>query len=183
MFEDERGGAAGERSLLPAAGTSAVDADLHALLAHVPAEQLLVLAVDRLLAEVPVELPGPVALDRLKTLSLSLDRLTAARLAAVRDLDSRQLYALDGAGSTRGWLRARPGGDQGQLTLARRLALRPHVDSAHRTGQLATRAVSQLCTALDTLPTELDDAVVRATLQHGIGELLRSHRGGTAPDS
>jgi hypothetical protein len=163
MFEGERG-AADDLSLLPA-------------------EQLLMLAVDRLLTQVPVELPGPVALERLKTLTTSLERLTAARLAGVRDLDCRELYALDGAGSTRGWLRAQPGGDQGQLTLARRLATRPHVDSAHRTGQLATRAVAQLCTALETIPPELDDAVVRATLQHGIGELLRAHRGGTAPDT
>jgi hypothetical protein len=152
-------------------------------LSLLPAEQLLVLAVDRLLAQEPVELPGPAALSRLKTLNTSLERLAAARLAAVRDLDRRELYALDGAGSTRGWLRAQPGGDQGQLTLARRLTLHPHVHAALAAGQLALRGAGQLCTALDKLPADLADDVVPATVQHGIGELLRAHRGGTSPDT
>ncbi len=67
---------------------------------------LLQQAVDRLLAEDAVALPGPVALARLRTVLACAEQLRAAQLSAVRDMDSRQLYALDAAGSARGWLGA-----------------------------------------------------------------------------
>ena len=81
-------------------------------------------AVELLLHEQPVDLPGPAALDRLRTLLTCAEQLKAAALHGVRDLDHRELYALDAAGSARTWLRRQPGGEDGQVTLARRLAQR-----------------------------------------------------------
>lgn len=145
--------------------------------------ELLALAVDRLQAEVPVELSGPVALERLRAVILSAERLQAVRLAAVRDVDARELYALDGSGSTRGWLRAQLGGDDGQLALARRLSKHRHVEDAHAHARIATRAAAQVCTALEAVPTEVDDAQLCAVLRDGLPGLLHQHSGGTAGGS
>lgn len=52
--------------------------------------QLLELAVDRLLAESPADLPEQVALDRARTILRCTERLAAVRLAAVGDVDRRE---------------------------------------------------------------------------------------------
>ena len=140
---------------------------------------LLAEAVDTLLREVPVDQPGPQALQRLRTVLACAERLRAAQLLAVRDLDARELYALDAAGNARTWLRRQPGGEDGQVTLARRLAQRPHVTSALTAARIGVRTASQLCTALEHVPDTLDDDVVVAVAQDGIGPLLRTATGGT----
>ena len=126
-----------------------------------------------LLGEDVVELPGPVALERLRTVLACAERLKAAALTGVRDLDLRELYALDAAGSARTWLRRQPGGEDGQVTLARRLAARPAVSQALAAAHIGLRSAGQLCTALEHVPDDLDDALVTAVLQDGIGRLLR----------
>ena len=141
--------------------------------------ELLREAVERLLAESPTDLPGPAALARLRTLLACTEQLQAVQLSAVRDLDRRQLYALDAAGSARGWLRRQPGGQDGQVTLARRLAQRPAVQAALTDARIGLRGATQLCTALEAVPTDLDDALVRAVVQDGIGRLLLEQTGGT----
>ena len=150
--------------------------------ADLPAADLLALAVERLLAESPVELPGPVALERLRTILTCTERLKAAQLHAVRDLDLRELYALDAAGSARTWLRRHPGGEDGQVTLARRLGQRPTVDAALADARIGLRTASQLCTALENVPDDLDDPLIEAVLQDGIGQLLHEQTGGTPED-
>ena len=139
-------------------------------------------AVDLLLAEAPVDLPGPAALERLRVLLACAEQLKAVQLEAVRDLDRRELYALDAAGSARGWLRRQPGGEDGQVTLARRLAQRPVVGAALTQARIGMRGEAQLCTALDDVPADLDDALVTAVLQDGIGQLLLQQTGGTPED-
>jgi hypothetical protein len=140
---------------------------------------LLQSAVEVLLGEQAGELPGPQALQRLRTVLACAERLKAAQLRAVRDMDSRQLYALDAAGSARGWLRRQPGGEDGQVTLARRLTHHPLIGAALADARIGLRSASQLCTALDSVPADLDDTLVSAVLQDGIGRLLVEQTGGT----
>ena len=139
----------------------------------------LTAAVDVLVDEDPADLSPTVALARLAGLLEARERLQAAVLVAVRDLDLRELYALDGAGSARGWLRTQPGGEDGQLVLARSLAQRPEVLSALATGRIPGRAARQLCTALNKVPSDVDDDVMTAVLVDGIGPMLTAAGGGT----
>lgn len=157
-------------------GTAGVPMD--GVLTALPGGQLLTLAVDRLLGEVPAALPEQCALDRLRTMIVCGERLQAARLAAVRDAELRQLHLLDAAGSTRGWLRSQLGGEDGQLSFARRLAVRPHVQQALAGGQVAARAAGQLCAVLDKVPTQVEEALLRGVLLDGVGGLLQTYTGG-----
>jgi hypothetical protein len=144
---------------------------------ELPAVQALGFVVDRLLAEDPVELDGTTALERASVLLVSQERLRAATLAAIRDVDRRELYALDACGTTRSWLRTQLGGDQGQLELARRLGKRPKVAAALGAGDLSGRAAGQLCGALEKVPTEVAEPVMVAVVTDGLPDLLRAHLG------
>jgi len=143
---------------------------------------LLILAVDRLLAEDPVDLPGQLALDRTRTLIQSSERLQAARLAAISDMDRRELWSLDGAGSTRGWLRTQLGGEKGQLSAARRLEQRPVVEAALAAGQVSGRGAEQLCGVLDKVPTQVDEEQLSGVIIDGVGGLLQASTGGLVLD-
>jgi len=133
---------------------------------------LLGVAVDRLLAELPVDLDGMTALARAGAVLVARERLAAVALAAVRDIDGRELYALACAGSTRSWLRTQLGGDQGQLGLARRLSDRPLVTGALADGQISLRAAGQLAGALDQVPAEVAEPALLAVLTDGVAGLL-----------
>ncbi len=137
----------------------------------------LELAVGTLLAEAPVELDGATALARAGVLIVSQERLRAATLAAVRDVDVRQLYALDACGSTHGWLRTQLGGNQGQLELAKRLGQRRQVAAALGAGEVSGRAAGQLCAALDKVPGSVDEPVLVAVVTDGLADLLRAQLG------
>jgi hypothetical protein len=77
-------------------------------------EHQLVHAVDALLESPSVELAPVQALERLGTVLTESERLTAVALDGVQDMDQRELFALDGMGSTAGWLRApAPAGTRG----------------------------------------------------------------------
>jgi hypothetical protein len=143
---------------------------------------LLELAVETLLAESPVELPEQVALDRTRTILACTERLAAARLAAIRDVDRRELFVLDAAGSTRGWLRTQAGGEGGQLSAARRLGERPLVESAVGAGRIGSRAGEQLCAVLDKVPAQVQEQQLTGVLRDGVGGLLQSDTGGLVTD-
>lgn len=143
---------------------------------------LLVLATERLLTECPTELSEQVALDRLRTIITCDERLQAARLAAIRDLDRRELWTLDAAGSTRGWLRGQLGGEDGQLMVARRLAHRPLVEAALAAGEISGRAAGQLCVVLDKSPDQVDEALLTGVLLDGVGGMLQTYTGGLVLD-
>ena len=153
------------------------------LVAELTGTQLLQLAVQRLQAETACELDPTAALERLRVLMDSRERLQAVALEAIRDGDVRELFALDGAGSIRGWLRAQPCGDDGQLMLARRLTERPQVTGALAAGHIGVRAAAQLCTALDKVPAHIDDDIVTAVIIDGIGQLLKAAHGASPDDA
>jgi hypothetical protein len=144
---------------------------------ELPAVQALDLVVDRLLAEDPVALDGATALDRAAAVLVARERLGAVALAAIRDVDRRELYALDACGTTRGWLRTQLGGDQGQLELARRLGKRPQVAAALARGEVSGRAAGQLCSALEKVPAEVAEPVMVAVVTDGLPDLLRAQVG------
>jgi hypothetical protein len=112
------------------------------------------------------------ALARAGAVLMARERLAAVALAAVRDIDCRELYSLACAGSTHSWLRTQLGGDQGQLGLARRLADRPQLSRALADGQISLRAAGQLSGALDRVPDQVDEPVLVAVLTDGIAGLL-----------
>lgn len=157
------------------------------LLAFPPADvsgsQDLVSVVDGLLACPSVELAPVAAVDRLRVVLVQAERLKAVIADGVRDLDARELYALDGAGSAGGWLRGqRVGGHQVGVVAARRVAKRPLVLAAMAAGELSGRAAEQVCAALDRLPEQVDEDRLLGVLVDGAGRLLRDAGLGTALD-
>jgi len=146
--------------------------------------ELLALAVERLLAEDPSLLAPELALGRTAALLRGRERVQAATLAAVRDVDGRELYALEQAGSTGSWLRRQVGGQAGQLLLARRLLERPVVAAAFAAGLIAQRPAGQLCAMLDRVPDDVAEPRLAGALADGIGSLLTGVTGwtGLAPE-
>jgi hypothetical protein len=142
---------------------------------------LLAEAIDRLQARGFAELDPFSALDRLWAVLVQSARLQAVGLDGVLDLDARELFALDGAGSAAGWPRAhRVGGEAGLVTLARRLATRPVVFAALADGTLDLRAGQKVCAALDQVPAEVDEQTLRAVLTDGLGQVFDELYGGSA---
>jgi len=136
-------------------------------------------AVEGLLTEDPSLLAPEEALARTAALLRCRERLQAATLAAVRDVDVRELYTLEQAGSTGSWLRRQCGGEAGQLVLARRLPQRPVVAAAFAAGTIAQRSAGQLCAMLDRVPDEVQEARLVGVLHDGVGALLTTVTGWT----
>ena len=141
--------------------------------------ELLGVAVEGLLTEDPSLLAPEAALARTAALLRCRERLQAATLAAVRDVDVRELYTLEQAGSTGSWLRRQCGGEAGQLVLARQLPQRPVVAAAFAAGTIAQRSAGQLCAMLDRVPDEVQEARLVGVLQDGVGSLLTTVTGWT----
>ena len=148
-----------------------------------PAAALLVVAMRGVLRSPAVELPGPVAVERLRALLAVGAQLTAAQAESVRDLGLRELYALDGAGSTNGWLRQQdvpvlPGA---QPVAAERLARWALVEAAVRRGVLAPRSAELVVRAVEAVPDNpalLQDGALEAVGRDGGLMLLAAQRGG-----
>ena len=145
--------------------------------------ELLGAVLERLLSCPSAELPGPVALERTRALLVACERLRAVALDAVRDMDVRELYLSDGAGSASGWVRReRTGSRVAPVTLARRLSVRPCVRAALGGGELDVLAAEKLCVALERLPELVDEPTLLAVLHDGIPGLLQELSGGADPD-
>ena len=153
------------------------------VLPDVPDAVLLAAVVDRVLSRPAVELPGPLSLERTRALLLQGERLRVAALDGVRDVDARELYALDGAGGTPGWLRAqRAGGRSAPLALARRLEHRPVLRQVLTAGLLDVTSAERVCAALERLPEQVDELTVQAVLSDGVPALVQELSGGADPD-
>jgi hypothetical protein len=148
-----------------------------------PAMRQLVSAVGAVLDSPCVELPAAQSLGRLQALMVLGGQVTALQAEAVRDCGSRELFALDGAGSTGGWLRQQsaqvlPGAAPGAVDKWGRL---PQVAQAVRDGALAPRSAEVLARAVTSLPDDealLQPGAVDSVLRDGVLMVLAAARGG-----
>jgi hypothetical protein len=146
------------------------------------AEARLTAAVDALLDSPSVQLAPVHALERLGTVLTESERLAVVALDGIHDMDERELFALDGAGSTAGWLR-RAGGNPRMRAFARRLADCPHVRDAMVAGRLGADAAQKVCAALAEVPEAVDEAYLVGVVRDGAGQVLTEMYGGAAhPD-
>jgi hypothetical protein len=137
-----------------------------------PAAVALREAVEGLLAQDPSQLAGAVALDRCKTVLAESERLGAVAAAALADVQARELWAADGAGSLAGWLRQQPCGDGGRSTRSRRLSNYPSVRDAIVDGALGLGTADLLGRALAELPATTEPGQVEGVLTGAVPELL-----------
>lgn len=144
-------------------------------------EDLLVGAIDALLDSPSVDLAPVHALQRLGTVLTENERLATVALDGVRDMDERELFGLDGAGSTAGWLRRRRcGGRPGMRAFARRLAECPVVREAIVAGELSTELAEKVCTALYAVPAEVPADRFAGVVRDGAQTMLTEMFGGSA---
>ena len=137
-----------------------------------PAGVALVDAVDTLLAQDLEALSEAVALHRCRVVLAQAERLAAAAATALADMQARELWAADGAGSLSGWLRQQPCSDAGRSTRARRLPARPKVLAAVATGTIGLSTADVLCKALSELPETCEPGQVEGVLAGAVPELL-----------
>jgi hypothetical protein len=117
-------------------------------------------------------LSGPAVLALTRGLLAQQQRLHATTLGALSELDRRQLFALDGAGSTRGWLAQQPTGRPGPAAEATRLARRPLLRAAVSAGRISADTADLVATARDRLPDTVEDDQLLGVLRYGIAALL-----------
>lgn len=132
----------------------------------------LVDVVDALLDQDPGELPGPVALERCRTVLAQVERLTVVTTDALADAAARELWATDGGGSLSGWLGQQPCGDRGRSTRAKRLPGHSQVRTALATGMIGVATADALCSVLDALPEATEPDQVEGVLTGAVPELL-----------
>ena len=133
----------------------------------------LVETVQGLLAQDAGSLPGPVALDRCRTVLTQVERLGVVVSDALADVQDRELFADSNAGSLTGWLRQQSCGDSGRASRSRRLAARRRVRAAIVDGDLGLGTADVLAKALDDLPeTTAEPGQVEGVLTGAVPELL-----------
>jgi hypothetical protein len=137
-----------------------------------PAAVALIDAIDALLAQDPEGLAGPVALDRCRKLLTQGERLGAVAATALADVQARELWAADGAGSLAGWLRQQPCGDGGRSARSRRLAAHPGVREPVVDGLIGLSTADLLGRALAELPATTEAGQVEGVLTGAVPELL-----------
>jgi len=158
-----------------------------------PVHQLLQ-AVEAVVAQVPVELPGSQALADTAALLGAVERLHAAVLGRVADVDARQLHALAGAPSTGTWVAQQQTSlDRGEVALARRLAGLPTLGAGVRDRRLSVAAAERVGKALAKLRRHVDrpdglidgqpaQEVLLGVIGHGVRGLVCQALGGLADD-
>ncbi len=129
-------------------------------------------AVDAVLALDLCLLPPGQALELTRGLLVERQRLEAATLGSVSDLDSRQLYTLDGAGSTRSWLAQQPVARTGLAAEATRLAARPLLRAAVAAGQVSAATADTVAALLARLPQRVEEHQLTGVLRHAVPALL-----------
>jgi hypothetical protein len=129
-------------------------------------------AVEDLLSQDPSQLAGAVALDRCRTVLAQTERLGAVAATALADVQDRELWAADGAGSLASWLRQQPCGDGGRSTRSRRLAQHEKLRAAIVDGALGLSTADLLGRALAELPKTTEPGQVEGVLTGAVPELL-----------
>lgn len=153
--------------------------------------RLLTAAVDAVAAQSPAGLPEEAALRRTQVLMRESERLRVLALQAVADVDTRELFTLDGAGGIRTWVDAQQVGgiDRGQVTLARRLRDVPLVAAEVAAGRLGLRGAQDIASALAATRPHLDrpdgrldgqdqESVLQAVIVDGCAMLVAEAHGG-----
>ena len=150
--------------------------------------------VEALVEREAADVPGPVALADTRLVLRLVDRLRAASAALLADVDRRQLFALEDAGSTTSWVRSQPSASgRDTVALARRLERVPFVAAQVRAGQLALEPAGLVARALEEAGRLLDrpdglagghdgEQVLRHVVVVGVLDLCCVAVGGLADD-
>jgi len=171
------------------------DAAAHAVCAVVSGPVArLVAAVDEVLGQQPVELPGPQALADTAELLVQVERLRAGLLGRIADVEHRKLHLLDGAGSTSSWVEQQQTSlDRGEVALARRMSALPTLEQAVRSGGLSIAVAERVGKALAKLRRHVDrpdglidgqdgEQALVGVIGHGIRSIVCQALGGLAED-
>ncbi len=142
----------------------------------------LVAAVEESLAVVPSILSSRVAVVRAEALLVLQERVGAAALRAVADVEERGLWRERQAGSTRTWLRTLPCGDTGQLALGRLVEDRPVLGRAFADGQVSARTFGAVARELARVPVQVDPEQLSGVLIDGLGDVMRVWAGAACLD-
>ena len=124
-------------------------------------------------------MPAGAAVDRAAELLALSERLQVAVLTAVADVDTRELFAEDAAGSSRSWLRQQSTGDRGQLNLSRKLRRYDVVRGAVADGGAGLSVADVVMSELDRLPGSVPEHQIRGVLENALPDLLEGAHGGT----
>ena len=110
----------------------------------------LVAAIDALAAQEPADLPACSALERARLLLAQAERLRTLGLQAIADVDSRDLFAVEGAPTTAAWVDAQQvaGLDRREVALARRLRSVPVVEAELLAGRLSAASGAKVTAAV-----------------------------------
>ncbi len=156
--------------------------------------QALVEAVSHVTDQDSWRLRGRLALEDTKALLRQIERLRAATLGRLADVERRRLFLDDGAPTIGTWLAAQHTGiERGQLTLARRLARLEDLDGALKAGALSIDAAQHIARALSTLRRHLDhsnglidgqpaEQALTGVIEHGVRNLVCQALGGLPDD-
>jgi hypothetical protein len=155
----------------------------------------LVAAVDAVAEQRPVETVGAAALGRARVLLEQGERLRVLALAAVADVESRQLHAIEGAPTTSSWVQQQSGAglDRAEVALSRRLGSLPVVERELLGGRLSTAAGALVAAAVAKARPFLDrpDGLIDGqpalptlygVLVDGVCQLLTEQTGGAPAD-
>ncbi len=142
----------------------------------------LTAAVERALLVVPSVLSPRAAVVRAEALLALQERVGAAAVCAVADVEERGVWRERQAGSTRTWLRTLPCGDTGQLALSRLLRDRPVLGQAFADGRVSARTFGAVARELARVPLQVLPEQLEGVLVDGLGELLRVWAGAACLD-
>ena len=152
-------------------------------------------AIAGLAATALAELPGPLALADTQAVMVATQRLNAELLRRLSDVETRGLFALDGAPTIGTWVDGQrvAGVDRSHLALARRLDRVPRVRAqlgagriSARTAELITRAACRARRFLDQPDGVIDgqpgEAALYGVLVDGVLSMLAGQAGGFATE-
>ena len=155
---------------------------------------MIVAGLDALDSLNPADLPPEQALATAQVLLVQHDRLQAAALRAVADVDRRELHSIDGSPSAQLWVgEQHTSFDRSHVALARKLDRLPQVADRIAAGGLSVQDGALIGTALDRVRRIVDqpdglidgqpaEQALYGVIVHGVCALAGQSRGGL-PDS